>query len=59
MAEEFVQENRENAEQQITVYLDILNYLFTQKTILCAISVFWEADKWREPVGKISSQKIF
>lgn len=38
-AEGFAQEDREDALQQIAVPLNILNYLFTQKNILCNVSV--------------------
>lgn len=45
--------------QQIATDLNILNYLFTQKTILCDISIvyFLEVDKQRQPVCTISCQK--
>lgn len=48
------------SQQQIAIGLNILNYLFTQKTILCGISIvyFLEVDEQRQPVCTISCQNL-
>lgn len=48
------------SQQPIAIDLDILNYLFTQKTILCDISIvcFLEVNEQKSPVCTISCQKL-
>ena len=45
MAEEFAQEDRENVQQQIAMYLNNLNYPFIQKSMSCDISIVYFFEK--------------